>query len=127
MDSLYITQTEDTPEVILDAEKELFSLSKRSYPENAIDFFDPILSWLRIYGRKPNKDTVFVFDLEYFNTASSKQIMKLILELEKLSNKSNVTIDWTYKDIDEDMLSLGLRFQKLVDLNFKFTEIPTEE
>ena len=127
IDSLYIDSTEDTPEVKFDAEKNFFSLSKRSYPENAIDFYNPIISWIKLYGRKPNEKTNFIFDLEYFNTASSKQIMKLILELEKLSNKSSVTIDWKYKDIDEDMLSLGVRFQKLVELEFNFIEIPSED
>ncbi len=123
--SLYIKSSEDTPEVILDAENGIFSISKRSYPENAIEFYDTIIEWIKRYSKHPNKETIFVFDFEYFNTASSKQIMKLILEIEKISTKSNITISWKYKDIDEDMLSLGLRFQRLVDLNFEFNEVKT--
>jgi hypothetical protein len=123
--SLYIKSSEDTPEVILDAENGIFSISKRSYPENAIEFYDTIIEWIKRYSKHPNKETIFVFDFEYFNTASSKQIMKLILEIEKMATRSNITISWKYKDIDEDMLSLGLRFQRLVDLNFEFNEVKT--
>ncbi len=126
IEALNINPTDDTPEVILDAEKGIFSIAKRSYPENAIDFYDVIISWIRTYGKQPNTETTLVFDFEYFNTASSKQIMKIILELEKFSNKSNVKIVWKYKDIDEDMLSLGLRFQRLVNLNFEFKELKSE-
>ena len=49
---LHIEGTEDTPEVLLDSGNNTFSISGRSFPENAIEFYEPIFAWLQKYLRK---------------------------------------------------------------------------
>lgn len=122
LEKLIIESTEDTPKVIFDIEKNFFQISERSLPENAIGFYEPILNWLHQYANSPLDLTVFEFKLEYFNTASAKQIAKLLLILENVGKKNNVVINWFYKKEDSDMLSSGTRFSKLIDLNFNFAE-----
>ena len=124
MEALYINNTEETPEVILDSAKKVFSLSHRSLPENAIGFFAPVFQWIEEFSVKPDADDIeFVFNLEYFNTASAKQIAKVLLMLEKLSEKIDIQIIWKYRKDDVDMMSSGLRFSKLLNMEFEIREV----
>jgi hypothetical protein len=122
MKPLIIQATEDTPEVIFDPEKEIFKISNVSLPENAIEFYAPIIDWLKKYKENPNPKTVFDFDIEYLNTASSKQVFELIFLIDKINEFSDVTIRWHYDVIDEDMHSLGIRFTHLVKVKFELVE-----
>jgi hypothetical protein len=94
MEKLIIEETEDTPEIILDPEQNIFKISKISVPENALDFYKPVLEWIKEYAERPNVQTVFEFDLEYVNTASSKQVIQVILRLQKVAEKSDVKVRW---------------------------------
>jgi len=85
MEPLIIKATEDTPEVYFDPEKEVFEISNVSLPENAIEFYAPILNWLKQYKAAPNPKTVFDFNIEYLNTASSKQVFELIFLIDKIN------------------------------------------
>ena len=85
MEVLHIEGTEDTPEVLLDSENNTFSISGRSFPENAIEFYEPIFAWLQKYAEEAENDIEFEFCMEYFNTSSSKQIAKIFLLLEKIN------------------------------------------
>ena len=56
MEVLTKTATEDTPDVTLDAANGVFEFVGQAYPENAADFFNPILEWLEEYGDSPNRE-----------------------------------------------------------------------
>jgi len=120
MESLYIEATKDTPEVNFDPGNDIFVISHRSLPENAIKFYEPIFSWFEKYQQAPNKNTNLDIKLDYFNTASSKQIVQFLSQLAKLNNKSKVVINWYYRDIDEDMLEIGQEYSKLINFEFNF-------
>ncbi len=123
MEALILQATEDTPEVIFDPEQNTFKLSKISVPEDAYEFYVPIIQWLKKYGENPLKETVVDFDLEYVNSASAKQIIQVLLALEDISNNTKVLVKWYYEAIDEDMRLLGKRFKNLADVEFEFVEI----
>ncbi|MEA2041720.1 MAG: DUF1987 domain-containing protein [Bacteroidota bacterium] len=119
--------TEDTPEIKLDAQKGIFSISKSSLPENAVEFYRPVISWINKYAKSPNPESVFNFNIEYLNTASSKQVFEIIMAINKINKKGDVKIKWHYDAIDEDMLGLGTRFSNLVNIDIEFIEYDTEE
>ena len=118
------TATADTPSVILDAERGIFEISQMSLPEDAVDFYSPILAWLRVYAQNPNPETVFNMKLEYFNTASSKQLIQILLILQEMKDRSNVLVKWFYKEIDEDMLALGEEYKQIMQIPFELTLVP---
>jgi hypothetical protein len=118
------TATADTPSVILDAERDIFEISQMSLPEDAVDFYSPILAWLREYAQNPNPETVFNMKLEYFNTASSKQLIQILLILQEMKDRSNVLVKWFYKEIDEDMLALGEEYKQIMQIPFELTLVP---
>ena len=125
MQSLIIKSTDDTPEIIFDPANKKFSISNVSLPENAIEFYAPVLNWLKKYRDNPLPETIFDFDIEYLNTASSKQVFELIFLIDKINDVSDVTINWHYDAIDEDMQALGIRFTHLVKVNFEL--VPYEK
>lgn len=123
MNTLIIEPTEDTPKVVLDSDNNIFLISNRSLPENAIIFYKPIFNWLENYMNNVNESTVFTFKLDYFNTSSAKQIIKILLLLEKIAKKGKVQIKWHYQKEDIDMKSSGNRFSKLLELDFELIEL----
>lgn len=121
METLKREPSSDTPRVILDAKAGIFEISERCFPEDATHFFSPILEWIKSYSQSPNSSTEFNIKLEYYNTASSKQLFKLFVILQELAQKNQVVINWHYSEADTDMLSSGERYSKL--LNFPFNMV----
>jgi hypothetical protein len=119
MEKLEIPASEDTPEVCLDKDASVFLIGERSYPEDAYEFFQPILKWVDQYMRSPNDETLFEFKLDYFNTTSSKQIFKILMLLEELSKTKTVNVKWYYKSSDREMYSHGEIFSKVISVPFE--------
>lgn len=119
MEKLELPSTEDTPDVCLDKSGSVFRLAERSYPEDAFEFYQPILRWIESYVESPNNETIFEFKLDYFNTTSSKQIFKILMLLEELSKSKPVNVKWFYKATDREMLSHGEIFSKVIAIPFE--------
>ena len=120
MSVIKIQGTDDTPTVILDKENNIFEISGRSLPEDVVVFYKPILEWLDVYKNDPLDLTVFNFKLEYFNTASSKLLLDVLLKLEDINNDGHeVLVKWHYPDDDEDMEEAGEEYSDIVDVPFE--------
>lgn len=123
MDSLLIQKTEDTPQVNFDIATGIFKLSGRSLPENAIDFYKPVLDWIEaVLSESHEQKFVFEIKLEYFNTASSKQLAKMLLLIERFIESNSIIIRWFYEKEDNDMLISGNQYSKFLKLDFEFIE-----
>ena len=115
MKPLKIESTHKTPKVYLDPEEGVFEISGRSIPEDSVGFYKPVLEWLDEYGKNPNEKTEFKFELEYFNTSSSKNILELLKRLEEIYEKGHdVKVIWYYDEDDEDMEETGEDYQALL-------------
>jgi len=121
MQELRIDKTEDTPLVHLNANGEI-NISGRSLPEDAFSYYEPVLKWLTDYIQSPGESTTATFNLEYFNTASAKQIFKTVTLLAGLAKQKKVIIRWHYDKGDKDMRSSGERFSKLCNVPFELVE-----
>ncbi|MBQ3688551.1 MAG: DUF1987 domain-containing protein [Bacteroidales bacterium] len=120
MSVINIKGSDDTPTVVLDKENNIFKISGRSLPEDVVAFYNPILDWLTEYASDPLDKTVFDFQLEYFNTASSKLLLDVLLKLEDInSDGHDVLVRWHYPDDDEDMLDAGAEYAEIVDVPFE--------
>ena len=121
MTTLVIEAHDDTtPGVALDQQKGIFQIAGWSHPEDAIAFYTPVLDWLNHYSQTPNAGTNFHFRFQYYNTASAKQIFRIISALEEIAKKSKVKIHWHYDAEDTDMLASGERFAKMSTVPFEF-------
>jgi len=121
MEIIKITGTDDTPSVHLEKDKGIFELSGRSLPEDVTAFYQPILEWIDEYIKTPNEKTEFNFKLEYFNTASSKIILDILLKFEEIVEKGKqVAVKWFYNEDEEDMLEAGEEYADIVDVPFEY-------
>jgi len=117
MEKIVLLPTPTTPKVVFDAETGLLEISGKSLPENSIDFFQPLHTWLDSYIADPNEVTNLVFKLEYFNTSSTSHFLKIIKKVEKLFDMGkNAGVLWYYDYEDEDMKEAGEDFKMLVKL-----------
>jgi len=125
MEALKYNPTEDTPQIILDSERNEFRIAERSLPENAFEFYRPIYAWFENYVMQPNKYTELHIQLDYFNTASAKQISKILSLLEQI--KSSLVVKWHYYSDDIDMLESGKRYSRLTGITFDLIEEEPED
>ena len=124
MEPLKIEKGVDTPEIILDAQNNLFSICGRSYPEDTKEFFTPVIDWMEKYIQSPNEETVFTFKLQYFNSSSYKPIFDILSKLEAVKEKGkSVKVNWQYKKADHDMQEAGEEFAEMVNIPFTFSSI----
>jgi hypothetical protein len=123
MNIIKIAGSEDTPTVILDAENDIFEISGRSLPEDVAAFYEPVLNWLEEYAKSPNQKTIFNFKLVYFNTASSKLLLDILMKLESMHEAGcDVLVRWHYPDDDEDMKEAGEEYADIVSVPFEQVE-----
>ncbi|MGK0278912.1 MAG: hypothetical protein ACI9RU_001678 [Litorivivens sp.] len=119
LNSLYIAQTEETPEVSFNLEDSEFSIVGRSLPENAFSFYKPIIEWIRNYSELAVNPGSMTIRLDYFNSSSGRYIMEMLVELENFKKESSkLSIIWISDADDELMIEKGEEFQSLIDLPF---------
>ena len=127
MEPLYINESSISPKVILDKSKEIFLIKGRSLPENALSFYEPVVDWLTEYLNNPLPVTILTFELDYFNSASSKVIFQIIEMMELLlKNGFEVKVNWYYQEEDEDTLEAGQTYASLTNVPFLFNAIVSE-
>jgi len=122
MESIKIRETDETPLVMLDKEREVFEISGRSLPEDVNQFYEPILNWLDEYAKNPLPKSVFLFKLTYFNTASSKLVLDIMMKIENMHDAGHdVLIKWLVPFDDEDNEEAGEEFKDMLDVPFEIT------
>jgi hypothetical protein len=120
METLRIEATDDNPQVLLDQEDSQFEISGKSLPEDVVDFYQPVMDWLKEYRKKPNAKTEFNLKMIYFNTASSKQIMDILMVLEEMVEEGHeVVVRWHSRKSDEDMQEAGQEYEEMLDIPFE--------
>jgi hypothetical protein len=124
MQSLIISKTKSTPAVSFEKQTGTFIISGRSLPENVVNFYQPVIEWLELYFQDPNKITLLIFELEFFNTASSK----IFIYIFKLLNKAfhvghQISVEWRYMADDTDSLEAGMDYSSLVQVPFIYNEL----
>ena len=87
--------TSQTPEIILNFSTGVVSLTGKSYPENVTEVYKELLDALEVYCLTPKTATVLNFNWLYYNTATSKIIIKILLMLGKADTK--LTVNWYCK------------------------------
>jgi len=129
MEPLHIEPTEFTPRVNFDPNKSLFEISGFSRPENVIGFYKPILKWLEDYNDivlSQNTDfskSLLTLNLKmtYFNSASSKFLLDILLEFMKFMSKGNeVEVNWYYEEGDDEIFESGEEISDMLGYNFNF-------
>ena len=125
MDTLKIDGTKSSPKIELNFETNLHTIQGESYPENTIEFYTPILNWLKEYIENLNCQAVFNFEIIYFNSSSSKVLMDIFDMFEEAweEEKKDIIINWIYDEDNDAALEYGEEFaEDLEFVTFKLVE-----
>ncbi len=121
MEALKLAPSDDCPSVLLDKDNSTFKISGKSLPEDVIKFYQPLIDWLEEYKTSPLEKTIFDFKLMYFNTASSKLILDILLILEEIKEGGrDILIRWHSLSNDEDMQEAGEEYADMVEVDFEY-------
>ncbi|HON18916.1 MAG TPA: DUF1987 domain-containing protein [Salinivirgaceae bacterium] len=132
MKPLIIEETNATPQIIFDINNKKFEIKGCSRPENVRQFFLPVVEWLEeVYlnvdqykEQFTEKPAVFTFKLSYFNSASAKFILDILLLINRIHRNGLLcSIDWHYEEGDEDMLDVGKELAEMVDFDFRYIQV----
>ena len=121
MDTITLEESSKTPYILMDSDKGIIEIKGRSIPENSVEFYKPLISWLNDYSLEEMKPTKVKFQLEYFNTSSSKCILDIFKRLEAMYRKGwDISISWCY---DEDMYESGEDYQSILSCPISLEKI----
>lgn len=113
MKPLIITPTTETPSINFNPETGIFNFSGKSYPENVNDFYNPILDYIELYKVLPKESTVVEFTWVYYNTATSKIIIKILMLFKSINTK--LSIKWFCKISNELMIEKGEEIKEVLE------------
>jgi hypothetical protein len=119
MQNISIDATSSTPQVNFDQSGKLM-MKGRSLILNVNEFYNPLIEWIS----KLNAPVVrFTIDFDYFNSASSKQILEMLKLLDSNNNVKDFDVFWHFEKDDEDILEIGQIFEeRLRKARFYFKE-----
>ena len=99
--SLLIEGTFKTPQVDFNHLTGELILTGKSIPENVTKIYEPLVAWAGEYIKTPCKTTNLRLNLEYFNTASTIWLAKLIKALAAISVPDCVLMVHLYVDVED--------------------------
>ena len=135
MEPLIIEATEKTPGIILDPYHDLFEISGISRPENASEFYIPVINWLIEFEKEVLDRKAIKFDkkhplnfklkMNYFNSSSAKFLYDVMSKLVEFHKKGHIIrILWSFEKDDDDMKYAGEEMSELIEVPFQFIETP---
>lgn len=127
MAKLYIEHTHKTPEIDFNLSGGKLFIKGVSVPENAHEFYFPLIDWLQKHLPNFKKDNI-VLDckISYLNTSSLQflgDIFFLLDDLQEHSPTINVEVNWYYDSYDSDMKETGMDFKDVVNIDFNLKEV----
>ena len=120
MDNIIIEATNETPEIRFDIEKGEVSLTGKSYPENVHETYKELLDAIEVYCTSPKKDTTVNYKWLYYNTATSKIIVKILLALKKAD--TNLHVNWFCKNDFTMMIEKAEVFKDILNIEINIQE-----
>ena len=136
MEILNIEPTHISPTIRFNPEKNDFSIIGKSAPEDVRALYYPVIDWMdKFKGEIIRGDykifnetnpLTFRFDLNYFNSASAKFILDILISLKKISESGiHVVAEWHYEEDDIDMKEAGEDISELVGMELKYIIKPS--
>ncbi len=99
--SLFIEPTAKTPQIDMNQMTGELILSGKSIPEDAAKIYTSVLQWVTEYAKNARQTTNLRLNLEYFNTATSIWLAKIVKVLGKIKDPESILIIHLYFHIEE--------------------------
>ncbi|PKR80805.1 nuclear pore complex subunit [Brumimicrobium salinarum] len=128
MEILEKSSTPVTPHINFNPKTGVMLIQGRAIPQNAEEFWGPVLKWFYAYSIAPQSNTKLVFNMEYYNNSSSRQILFLLHKLNELKEQGyNASVLWKYTTEDKEMKEAGYDFSCMVEVPFEFEVVNVEK
>ncbi len=115
MNKLFIASEKSSPEISFTPDEKYLSITGKSYPENSIAFFDPVMNWLNDYLTHADTKGEITLDMRttYFNSSSSKAFYDIFELLDQsVRTDRQITINWYFHAEDEIIEEQGEEFEE---------------
>jgi SiaC family regulatory phosphoprotein len=109
------------PDIYFDEQAGLLRIEGESYPEYAIEYFQPVCEKLRNFiAQQPQKELQAIFKMSYFNTSTSRRFFEIFSILNAHhKHGGKVSVKWYYKEDDIDVHDSGMDFSAQVAFDFQ--------
>ena len=99
METIQISPTDVSPEVIFSPKDNKYWISGWSRPESPSKFYAPVIKWIEEHGEKYLNNAAVNFKIEYFNTPSARVLREVLDRIDKLYQQGiMITVNWHYDD-----------------------------
>ncbi|MDP3276313.1 MAG: DUF1987 domain-containing protein [Deltaproteobacteria bacterium] len=113
-----VTATSTSPGIKFDEPTQTLRIWGESYPENAFEFYRPLLKWLD--ARVNTAPLTVEMDVTYMNTSSVKCVIDMFDRLEEGHQAGGaVCVVWRHRVEDERARELGEEFKEDLTLPFE--------
>jgi len=123
MKDFRIGSTPKTPKVDFQMDSGELLISGISVPENAVEFYTPVVDWLMSYATNPQHNTILSLKLTYLNTSSLQFLYDALKNVDKIAAPDSVIINWYYVEDDDDMRETGEDFKDVTRSQFNSIEV----
>jgi len=131
MEILKIEPTHISPTIRFIPELNDFTITGMSAPEDVRALYYPVIEWIDKFNGELMRGDIKIFnetnpltlkiDLNYFNSASAKFLLDILLELKKIRESGTpVVVEWYYEEDDIDMKEAGEDISELVEMELKY-------
>lgn len=126
MDDIQKTGTNSTPTINTDTQAGTIEVRGKSYPENTFEFYQSLLDWTVRFSSSDSPALTITFEIQYFNSSSSKVFYDLfdILEAARKNGKT-VVVNWEFDPENVSAEEAGEDFQEDFE-SLEFNLVPKE-
>ncbi len=110
--------------------KSTIEISGYSRPEDARDFYMPIIRWIEQFSKtvlsaksKPQLVSCS-FKFIYFNSSSAKYLFDIVILLKDIAKKGvPINVLWYYDEDDDELLEAGEELSEMSGIPFSFQQV----
>ena len=120
MEPLIIIPSEETPQVQFDGDRGYFRITGKSYPEDLMKFYGPVVGYIQEYIKTPAEHTRLELNWLYYNTATSKLLVRLIVLFR--DHCQSFKVKWICKKDYDLMIEKGEELKNLLNIDLEISE-----
>ena len=123
MEALRIAASRNTPAISIDPAAKHFRMVGNSLPENAGEFYTPIIERLKQVLPDMEDGSILEFCLPYFNSSSLKAIYLILAEIKKvMDGGKKFEVIWHFEDDDDFMTEAAETFVEMCGIELTLRE-----
>jgi len=102
-----------TPYILIDEEKNYMKFEGRSFHENVMEFYSGVNVWLDNYLATDFGVFTFDFEMNYFNSSTSKLLHNMLTKMDNsASDKKKVIVNWITTEDNDIIIECGEDFKE---------------